>query len=67
MNLKKVDALLVRKTINAANRRGDDYNGFLFSKMEGRKLTEAERRSCNMYLWGADMFHKTVADLEALP
>jgi hypothetical protein len=67
MNLKKVDALLVQKSINAARLRGDDYNGVLFARMAGRKLTEAERRSCNMYLWGADMFHKTIEDLEALP
>ena len=66
-SLKKLDVLLVQKTINKARLRGDDHNGFLFSQMEGRKLTEAERRSCNMYLWGADMFHKTVDDLKALP
>ena len=64
--IKKIDELLVQKSINAANRRGDDYNGFLFSQMPG-KLSDADRRSCNIYLFGGDYFMKTYEDLEELP
>ncbi len=64
--LKKIDDLLLQKSINAAKRRGDEYNGFLFSQMGGR-LTDSERKSCNMYLFGCEYFHKTVEDLEVLP
>jgi hypothetical protein len=65
--LKKVDELLTQKSINAAKLRGDEYNGFLFSQMDSKRLTDSERTSCNIYLFGSEYFHKTVEDLGALP
>lgn len=64
---KSVDKLLVEKSINMAARKGDEYNKFRFAQMEGRKLTDAERRNCNVYLFGAMWDHMTVDDLKALP
>ena len=63
---KKVDKLLVEKSMGVSKRRGDDYNGFLFSQMNPARLTDAERRSCNVYLFGAMWDRMTIDDLEAL-
>ena len=64
--LKKIDKLLVEKTILVSSRRGDDYNGFLFSRMNPARLSDAERKSCNVYLFGAMWDRATMEDLEAL-
>ena len=64
---KKVDHMLVQKAISTAQRRGDEYNKFLFERMAPAKLTDAERRSCNVYLFGAAWDRSTVQELEALP
>ena len=66
-NTKKLDALLVKKSINMAQRKGDDYNGFLFAQMAPAHLTDAERRNCNVYLFGSMWDQMTMQDLEALP
>ena len=66
-NTKKLDALLVKKSISMAQRKGDDYNGFLFEQMNPARLTDAERRNCNVYLFGAMWDRMTMQDLEALP
>jgi len=66
-NTKKIDALLVEKSINMAHRKGDDYNGFLFAQMAPTRLTNAERRNCNVYLFGAMWDRMTMQDLETLP
>ena len=68
-SLKKLNRLLKEKSENMAKRRGDEYNAFLFSQMGGpnANLTDAERRSCNMYLFGAMWDRMTIADLERLP
>ena len=66
-NTKKLDALLIEKTVNMAHRKGDEYNGFLFEQMNKTRLTDAERRSCNMYLFGAMWDRMTIEDLKALP
>ncbi len=65
--LKKIDELLVQKSINAAKLRGDEYNGFLFDQMLGKNLSEGDRRSCNIYLFGGEFFNKTVKELQELP
>ncbi len=65
--LKKIDKLLVEKSISMAKRRGDDYNAFLFERMNPVHLTDAERRSCNVYLFGSMWDRATIQDLEALP
>jgi glycogen synthase len=66
-NTKKLDALLVKKTMSMATRKGDEYNGFLFGQMNPARLTDAERRSCNVYLFGSMWDRMTMKDLEALP
>ena len=66
-NTKKLDALLIEKTVNMARRKGDEYNGFLFAQMNTARLTDAERRSCNVYLFGAMWDRMTIGDLKALP
>lgn len=65
--LKKIDELLVQKSINAAELRGDEYNKFLFEQMLGSNLSECDHRMCNIYLFGGEFFHKTVKELEELP
>ena len=65
-NTKKLDKLLVEKSVKMCQRRGDEYNGFLFSQMNPARLTDAERRSCNVYLFGSLWDRSTMADLEAL-
>jgi len=65
-NTKKIDKLLVEKSINMAKRRGDEYNGFLFQQMNPARLTDAERRNCNVFLFGSMWDRMTMADLEAL-
>jgi len=40
---------------------------FLFEQMTGRTLTQAERRSCAVYLFGARWDQVTIEKLEALP
>ena len=67
MNLKKIDALLVKKAINSAKLRRDEYNHFRYSQMEGTRITVAERKDMNMYLFGAMWDRATVDMLEALP
>lgn len=67
MNLKKIDALLVKKAINSAKLHGDEYNHFRYSQMEGKKITPAERRDMNIYLFGAMWDRATVDMLGALP
>lgn len=64
---KKIDAMLVQKCCNVAKRRGDEFNGFLFGQMNPVRMTEAERRNCNVYLFGSDFDRMTLADLERLP
>jgi hypothetical protein len=66
-NTKKLDKLLIEKSINMAKRRGDDYNGFLFSQSNPARLTDAARRNCNVYLFGSRWDQMTMSDLEALP
>jgi len=66
-NTKKLDALLVEKSVNMAKRKGDDHNGFLFAMMKGARLTDAERRNCNVYLFGSMWDQMDMKDLEALP
>ena len=68
-NIKKLNQLLKEKSAGMAKRRGDEYNAFLFSQMGGTaaKLTDAERRVCNMYLFGSTWDRMTIADLERLP
>jgi hypothetical protein len=65
--LKKVDALLIEKSVSMAKRKGDEYNAFLFAQLEGKRLTESERRNCNVYLFGSEFDRKTIEDLERLP
>ena len=67
MNLKKIDALLVKKAINSAKLRRDEYNNFRYSQMEGTRITVAERKDINMYLFGSMWDRATVDMLEALP
>lgn len=67
MNLKKIDALLIQKAINSAKLHGDEYNHFRYSQMEGKKITPAERRDMNIYLFGAMWDRATVDMLGALP
>ena len=62
---KKIDRMLVEKSISMCKKRGDEYNGFLFGQMNPAQLTDAERRSCNVYLFGAMWDRATMADLEA--
>ena len=64
---KKLDALLTQKAISTATRKGDEYNKFLFEQMDKARLTDAERRSCNVYLFGSMWDRMTIEDLERLP
>jgi hypothetical protein len=66
-NTKKLDAMLIQKSISMATRKGDEYNKFLFEQMNQARLTDAERRSCNVYLFGSMWDRMTMADLEKLP
>jgi hypothetical protein len=66
-NTKKLDKMLVEKSIGMATRKPDEYNKFLFEQMNPAHLTDAERRSCNVYLFGAMWDRMTMQDLEALP
>jgi hypothetical protein len=66
-NTKKLDALLIEKSVNIAKRKGDDYNGFLFSQLSGKRLSDGDRRNCNVYLFGSMWDKMTMKDLEALP
>jgi hypothetical protein len=66
-NTKKLDALLIKKSISMATRKGDDYNGFLFSQMSEKRLSDGDRRNCNVYLFGSMWDRMTIEDLEALP
>jgi len=63
---KKLDKLLVEKSIIVAKKRGDEYNGFLFQRMDPARLTDAERRNCNGFLFGSMWDRMTMQDLEAL-
>ena len=67
MNLKKIDALLIQKATNYAKLHGDEYNAFRYSQMAGKRITPAERRDMNMYLFGAMWDRATVDMLEAMP
>jgi len=60
--LKKVDALLKEKCCKISRQKGDDYNNFLFSQMAPR-LTDAERRNCNVYLFGSMYDRTDISDL----
>ena len=64
--LKKIDALLVEKAKLISGRRGDAYNHMLFSQMNPARLTDAERRSCNVYLFGPYWDRATKSDLEMI-
>jgi hypothetical protein len=66
-NTKKLDTLLVKKSIGMASRKPDEYNKFLFEQMNTARLTDAERRNCNVYLFGSMWDRMTMQDLEALP
>jgi hypothetical protein len=65
-NTKKLDALLVEKSAIVAKRKGDDYNGFLFTQMSGKRLSDGDRRNCNVYLFGSQWDKMTIEDLQKL-
>ena len=66
-NTKKLDALLIEKSVNMAKRKGDEYNGFLFSQLTGNRLSDGDRRNCNVYLFGSMWDRMSIEDLKALP
>ena len=66
-NTKKLDTLLIEKSVSMAKRKGDDYNEFLFSQLSGKRLSDGDRRNCNVYLFGAMWDQMTIEDLKALP
>ena len=66
-SLKKIDAMLIQKAINRAKMHGDEYSAFRYGNMESKKITSAERRDLNMYLFGAMWDRSTIEDLKALP
>jgi hypothetical protein len=63
--LKRIDSLLKEKCCKVSKQKGDEYNNFLFSQMATR-LTESERRNCNVYLFGAMYDRMDIADLEMI-
>lgn len=64
--LRKVDKLRVEKAIKVSHWKGDEFNHFRYSQMNPERLTEAERRDIDTYLWGSEQFTKTIKELEEL-